>query len=84
MAKGISDLRYRRLLAVLIRARKDAGMTQGDVARQLGQPQQFVSRYELGERRLDVFEYIDIAAAIGIDGLAEIAGLAGDEASPDR
>ena len=84
MAKGISDLRYRRLLAVLVRARKNAGMTQGDVARQLGQPQQFVSRYELGERRLDVFEYIDIAAAIGIDGLAEIAGLAGDEASPDR
>ena len=83
MAKGISDLRYRRLLAVLIRARKDAGMTQGDVARQLGQPQQFVSRYELGERRLDVFEYIDIAAAIGIDGLAEIAGLAGEGASPD-
>ncbi|MDB5578317.1 MAG: Helix-turn-helix domain protein [Bradyrhizobium sp.] len=72
MRKGISDVRYRRLLAVLIGARKEAGMLQVDVARRLGKPQQFVSRYELGERRLDVFEFIDVAETLGLDGVAEL------------
>jgi cyanate lyase len=72
MRKGISDVRYRRMLTALIDARRDAGLSQADVAHRLAKPQQFVSRYELGERRLDVFEFVDVAETLGLDGLAEL------------
>ncbi|WP_414902815.1 helix-turn-helix domain-containing protein [Sphingomonas flavalba] len=76
MAKGITDDRYRQLLVILIEARKGVGLSQADVATKLNKPQQFVSRYELGERRLDVIEYLDIAAALGLDALTTLLGLA--------
>ncbi|MGO4707036.1 helix-turn-helix domain-containing protein [Microvirga sp. 2MCAF38] len=61
-----SDL-YRRLIALLIQARKEAGLTQTEVARRIGQRQTFVSKYELGERRLDAAEYLEISRSIGAD-----------------
>jgi transcriptional regulator with XRE-family HTH domain len=56
---------YQTLLAALVEARKAAGITQTDLAARIGQRQTFVSKYELGERRLDVAEYIETARAIG-------------------
>jgi len=67
MPKGISDPRYRRLLGLLVAARKERRLSQGEVATRLGYPQQFVSRYELGGRRLDVMEYVDVALALGLN-----------------
>jgi transcriptional regulator with XRE-family HTH domain len=63
---------YQALLALLIRARKDAGMTQVALADRVGRRQTFVSKYELGERRLDIAEFIIISRAIGADPLALI------------
>lgn len=54
-----------RLLRLLRRIRKDAGLRQADLARRLGQPQSFVSKCESGERRLDVLELRDICKAVG-------------------
>lgn len=51
------------------------GMTQTDVARELGRPQSFVSKYERGERRLDMIEFLDIAAVLEIDPCTFIAKL---------
>ena len=45
-------------------AREDAGLTQVDVARKLGRPQSFVSKYERGERRLDLVEFLEVAGAL--------------------
>lgn len=42
-----------------------SGLTQAQLARQLGQSQHYVSRYELGDRRLDVFELDAICTALG-------------------
>ena len=56
----------RRFLALLRKARTDAGLRQEDLAQKLGQPQSFVSRYESGERRLDLFELRGICRAVGI------------------
>lgn len=60
---------------MLIAARKDAGLTQVDIAERLDKPQSFVSKYERGERRLDVVEFIDVARAIGIDPCSIVENL---------
>jgi transcriptional regulator with XRE-family HTH domain len=53
----------------LVRERKDQGLSQEAVASRLGKPQQYVSRYEVGERRLDMVEFLDAAKALKVDGL---------------
>lgn len=55
------------LLGLLIQARKDAGLTQQELANRLEEHQSFVSKYESGERRLDVIEFLQIAQCIGAD-----------------
>lgn len=71
---------YKALLQALIRARKDAGISQVELAARIGRRQTFVSKYETAERRLDVAEYIAIARAIGVESyklmqVAEVAAL---------
>lgn len=46
--------------------RTGAGLRQVDLAERLGQPQSFVSKYESGERRLDLLEVRRICEAVGI------------------
>lgn len=57
------------MVAQLAQERRNKGLSQEAVAALLGKPQQYVSRYETGERRLDIIEYLDAAAVIGVDGL---------------
>jgi transcriptional regulator with XRE-family HTH domain len=45
-------------------------MSQEELAGRLGKRQQFVSKYESGERRLDVLEFVDIARVLELDGPA--------------
>ena len=45
---------------VLADARAQAGLTQQQLAQQLGKPQSFVSNYERGQRRLDVLELLAV------------------------
>jgi hypothetical protein len=40
----------------LIRARRDAGMKQSEVNNLMGKPRTFISKCELGERRIDFVE----------------------------
>jgi ribosome-binding protein aMBF1 (putative translation factor) len=44
-------------------------MSQADLAHKLGKRQQFVSKYESGERRLDAIEVIDICRALSLDSV---------------
>ncbi|MCH7805992.1 MAG: helix-turn-helix transcriptional regulator [Proteobacteria bacterium] len=67
MQKSIHTKRYQKLCKLLREGRKKAGLTQTEVAKRLGRPQSFVAKYELGERRLDVIEFMDIAGAIGMN-----------------
>jgi transcriptional regulator with XRE-family HTH domain len=50
-----------------IAARKSACLTQVGLADRLGRPQSFVSKYERGERRLDVIEFCEVCHALEID-----------------
>ena len=80
MAKGIHDARYRHLIEALLHARRQAGLSQTELAERLGTRQQFVSKYESGERRLDVVEFVDIGRALNL----EIIALLKDIARVDR
>lgn len=77
MARGIHDARYRRLIETLGAARRAAGISQVDLAKNLGKRQQFVSKYESGERRLDVIEVLDVANALGLEWTALLRDAAG-------
>ncbi|TIT39466.1 MAG: helix-turn-helix transcriptional regulator [Mesorhizobium sp.] len=48
-------------------ARSVKGLTQAQVAEKLGRPQSFVAKYEGGERRLDIIEFLDVTAALDAD-----------------
>lgn len=47
--------------------RRRAGLTQAAVAARLRRPTSFVGKYENGYRRLDVIEFLKVAAALGFD-----------------
>jgi transcriptional regulator with XRE-family HTH domain len=55
---------FRQLLR---QERNSKKLTQAGLAIRLGQPQSYVSKYELGERRLDFVETILVCEALGID-----------------
>ena len=58
---------YKRFLARLVQARRDAGLTQVDVAKRLGKAHSFLSKCELGERRVDFVELQQLAKIYGKD-----------------
>jgi transcriptional regulator with XRE-family HTH domain len=55
------------LIELVVDAREKAGMTQRDLAAALKRPRSFVSRFESGERRLDVVEFVAVAKALKVD-----------------
>lgn len=55
---------YAQLLKSLVEARYEAGQSQAQLAKKLGKPASFVGKYELGERRLDVIEFLVILKAL--------------------
>ena len=67
MAKSIYSAGQQRLQHLLRQVRSEAGLTQTDLAARLGKPQSFVSKYESGERRLDLVELEEICRVIKID-----------------
>ena len=56
MQKSLSSSKQKSFLGLLRQVREEAGLRQIDVADRLNQPQSFVSKYESGERRLDLLE----------------------------
>ena len=65
--KTIHSKRYERFRRLLIAERERTEITQTQLAEALGRPQSFVSKYENGERRLDIEEFLQIAEALQID-----------------
>ncbi len=68
--KQIHTDRHRAFRALLVAERRAKGFTQTEIARRLGKPPSYVAKYELGERRLDVLEFLDLSEAIGFDASA--------------
>ena len=71
--------------ALMVAARKGAGLTQQALAHRLKKPQSFVAKYEGGERRLDVVEFVAISRALGADPLGLLGNfVAGGLGKPAR
>lgn len=67
MVKSLHSRQYTIFRELLTQAREDIGMTQVQVATKLGKPQSYVSKYESGDRRLDVTEFVQIADLLSLD-----------------
>jgi transcriptional regulator with XRE-family HTH domain len=62
---AVYDPDYRFLIKRVREAREDAGMTQTEVATALERPLSFVSKCELGERRIDPIDLRKFADLFG-------------------
>lgn len=81
MDKAIYSAEQERLCALLRSYREQAGLRQVQIAEALDVPQSFVSKYESGERRLDLIELRQVCAVLGVS-LGEFVG-AFETARPD-
>lgn len=66
---------YRRFCRLLKEAREKAGVTQVVLAKHLRKHQSYVAKYEVGERRLDVIEFLRIAGVLKVNPSALIKQL---------
>jgi len=55
-----------KVFLLLKELRQKQGITQVELSEKLGVPQSFVSKYESGERQLDILELREICHFIGI------------------
>jgi transcriptional regulator with XRE-family HTH domain len=67
VSKSVFTQRYNRFRQLLIKARQSAGLTQSQLSSKLSRPQSYVSKYERGERRLDLIEFLEIAEALQVE-----------------
>lgn len=67
MTSSVFTKKYELFKELLIEHRKRAGLTQQSLAELIDKPQSYVSKYESGERRLDLIEFIDLADALQFD-----------------
>jgi transcriptional regulator with XRE-family HTH domain len=65
----------KKLCGLLHAARQKAGYTQQELAKLLGKPQSFVAKYELGERRIDLIEFLEITKLLSADPIAILKAL---------
>ncbi len=67
MKKGIYSKENQYFLDLMVQARLKMGVTQAELAKRLETPQSFVSKYEKGERRLDVIEFVTVCKTLKVD-----------------
>ena len=66
MKKSIWDHSYTTLRKELKKIRKQADLTQVELAEKLEKHQSHVAKYELGERNLDYIEVINVCVICGV------------------
>ena len=75
MDKSLYSDRQEQFQRLLRKVRTEAGLRQVDLAEKLREPQSFVSKYERGERRLDVIELEHVCECCGVTLGAFVARL---------
>lgn len=77
MGKSFYSAEYGHFRALIVAAREKSGLTQSEVAKKLKRPQSFVSKYESGERRLDLVEFLQICKVLAVNPEAIVGELKG-------
>ena len=67
MQKSISSHSYAELRQWLRQSRESRGLTMRELGDMIDEPHSFIGKIESGERRLDVFEYVQYCKALSID-----------------
>lgn len=67
MNRFLHSPKHELLRELLINQRKKEGLTQKNLAEKLNKPQSYVSKYEIGEKNIDVIEFINIAKSLNTD-----------------
>ncbi len=67
MQKTLRSPRHVRLVQLIVDKRKEAGLSQADLAKAIDRYQSVVAAIESGGRRIDVIEFLDLAETIGFD-----------------
>jgi transcriptional regulator with XRE-family HTH domain len=75
LSKTLNSAEQAAFCALLVETREKAGLTQHQLAKKLHKPQSFVAKYEGGERRVDVIEFLAIARAMGADAATLLRAL---------
>jgi len=65
MKKSIHTPEYAFVLKKLVKMRKEANLTNRQLAKKLNRENSFVWRIEHGERRLDIVEFFWVCEALG-------------------
>jgi len=77
VSRALQSAPYKKLRSMLREARTAADLTQLQVAERLRRPQSFVSKYEGGERHVDVVEFVEICAALNASAARLVEALTG-------
>ena len=67
MIKTVHTPKYEALIKWLISVRKDRGLTVRELGALIDEPFQFVSKVETGQRKLNVYEFVQYCEALNID-----------------
>ncbi len=67
MSRTVGSPRHEALVAFITKKRKDAKLTQAQVAQRIRRYQSFVATFERAQKRIDAVELVEIAEAIGFD-----------------
>ncbi|WP_243468645.1 helix-turn-helix transcriptional regulator [Paraburkholderia sp. PGU19] len=63
------------VLGRLVTARKASGLSQAELASRLGRPQSYIAKIEIGERRIDVVEFLELARVLGVSPASVLENL---------
>ena len=75
LAKTLRSKRYKTLVPLFVARRETAEMTQADLAARLGKSQSFFARFESGQRRITVVEFMALAKILRFDPYEVISAL---------
>ena len=75
ISKSVHTPSQRAFCALMKETRRTAGLTQQELADRLDKPQSFVAKYEGGERRIDVVEFLGVAKALDTDPVTLLRAL---------
>lgn len=67
MPKSVFGGAHQDLVKVLAEARKSSGLTQAELGEKVGKDQTYISLIEVGQRRVDILEFIALSRAMRIE-----------------